>query len=215
MSVRTSLLEAVARRRAAERPYRHWLLERVLPEAACAAIADLPFAPPPGDYPEGKREVHNAARAFFGPGAQRRFAVCREVAEGFQDPRVVAALEAACGRALAGGYLRIEYCQDLDGFWLEPHTDISAKLLTLQLYLTTGPGAEALGTDVYDAAGNLAKTVPAVHNTAFMFAPAGDTWHGFRRRPIAGVRRTLIVNYVASDWRSRHELAFPERPAGA
>jgi len=29
------------------------------------------------------------------------------------------------------------------------------------------------------------------------------------------VRRSLIVNYVKPEWRSRHELAFPERFAGA
>jgi hypothetical protein len=44
--------------------------------------------------------------------------------------------------------------------------------------------------------------------------PGADTWHGFRRRPIAGIRRSLIVNYVKSEWRSRHELAFPDRPIG-
>jgi hypothetical protein len=27
-----------------------------------------------------------------------------------------------------------------------------------------------------------------------------------------GIRRSLIVNYVKPDWRSRHELSFPDRP---
>ena len=45
--------------------------------------------------------------------------------------------------------------------------------------------------------------------------PASDTWHGFHKRPIAGVRRSLIVNYVKPEWRSRHELAYPDHAAGA
>lgn len=39
-----------------------------------------------------------------------------------------------------------------------------------------------------------------------------DTWHGFGKRPIGGIRRSIIVNYVKDEWRSRHELAYPDRP---
>ncbi|MGD0186545.1 MAG: hypothetical protein ABSC25_15020 [Roseiarcus sp.] len=42
-----------------------------------------------------------------------------------------------------------------------------------------------------------------------------DAWRGFRRRPVDGVRRSLIINDVKPEWRSRHELAFPDRFAGA
>ena len=30
----------------------------------------------------------------------------------------------------------------------------------------------------------------------------------------AGLRQSVIVNYVVPEWRSRHELAFPEEPVG-
>ena len=33
---------------------------------------------------------------------------------------------------------------------------------------------------------------------------------GKAERPIAGVRKSIIVNYVGPEWRSRHELAFPD-----
>jgi hypothetical protein len=46
---------------------------------------------------------------------------------------------------------------------------------------------------------------------SLIFIPAADTWHGFHRRPINGVRRSLIVNYVKPEWRPRNELAFPDR----
>ena len=52
-------------------------------------------------------------------------------------------------------------------------------------------------------------------NGGFVFVPGSDTWHAFHRRPIHGVRRSLIINYVRPEWRSRHELAYPDRAAGA
>ena len=39
-----------------------------------------------------------------------------------------------------------------------------------------------------------------------------NTWHSFQERPIDGVRRSLMVNYVKDEWRSTHELSFPEQP---
>jgi hypothetical protein len=71
------------------------------------------------------------------------------------------------------------------------------------------PDDAALGTDLYDAALSLVARAPFRPNLGLVFIPAADTWHGFARRPIIGIRRSLIVNYVKGDWRSRHELAFP------
>lgn len=45
-----------------------------------------------------------------------------------------------------------------------------------------------------------------------IFIPGSDTWHGVEKRNFAGVRKSIIVNYVKPEWRSRHELAYPERP---
>jgi hypothetical protein len=61
---------------------------------------------------------------------------------------------------------------------------------------------------------NLVATAPYRRNRGLIFIPAADTWHGFHRRPIDGVRRSLIVNYVRSEWRSRLELAYPQSPIG-
>ncbi|MFY7958508.1 MAG: 2OG-Fe(II) oxygenase, partial [Elsteraceae bacterium] len=124
------------------------------------------------------------------------------------------AFETLCGVSLAGGYLRVEYCLDSKGFWLEPHTDIGAKLFTHLIYLSTGPGSEAWGTDLLRPDGELVARAPATPNSGLIFIPASDSWHGFAPRPIEGVRRTLIVNYVREEWRARHELCFPEQPVG-
>ena len=57
------------------------------------------------------------------------------------------------GCTLGGSFLRIEYCLDTDGFWLEPHTDIGAKLFTMLVYLSDHPEAEDWGTDIMDCVG--------------------------------------------------------------
>ena len=112
---------------------------------------------------------------------------------------------------LTGASLRIEYCLDTDGFWLEPHTDIGAKLFTMLIYLSNEPGCDAWGTDLYHTAQRWVATTPYRRNCGFIFIPGPDTSHGVECWPIRGVRRSLIVNYVAPEWRSRHELAFPDR----
>jgi len=196
------------------RPFRHWLLEGALPDAACAAIDALPVAPPRIADTLGRRETNNSTRLFFGQEQIARYPVCAEIASALQSEAVTGRIAALCGVALGGAYLRIEYCLDTDGFWLEPHTDIGAKLFTMLVYLSAEPGSEAWGTDILDADMNLVATAPYRRNCGLVFIPAADTWHGFHRRPIEGVRRSLIVNYVRNEWRSRHELAYPQSPVG-
>ena len=45
-------------------------------------------------------------------------------------------IEKVFGTDLEGTYLRIEFAQDIDGFWLEPHTDLGVKAFTMLLYLS-------------------------------------------------------------------------------
>jgi hypothetical protein len=210
--VASSFLASLDRSDCGTYPFRHWLLDRVLPSRTCAAIDALHIAPPSIEDTLGKRETHNSTRLFFGEQQRRSYPVCDEVAAGLQSNAVVHQLQVLCEVALAGSYLRIEYCLDTDGFWLEPHTDIGAKLFTMLIYLSDDPGSEAWGTDLLDGPGKLVATTPYQRNFGVIFIPAADTWHGFHRRPINGVRRSLIVNYVKPEWRARHELAFPERP---
>ena len=79
------------------------------------------------------------------------------------------------------------------------------------VYLSKGPEALGWGTDIYD--GDLARvgTLPHEFNCGMIFIPGKDTWHGFRKRPIDGVRKLMIINYVKDEWRARNELAFPDR----
>ena len=197
-------------------PFRHWLLSDILPVAVCDRIDALPARAANIDDTLGKRETHNSSRLFFGLDNRRRHPVCDALAAGFQSAAAVERIERLCEIELRDkSHLRIEYCLDTDGFWLEPHTDIGAKLFTMLVYLSTEPGSEEWGTDILDANLNLVAVAPYARNGGLIFVPGSDTWHGFHRRPIKGVRRSLIINYVKPEWRSRHELAYPDRTAGA
>jgi hypothetical protein len=138
--------------------------------------------------------------------------VCEAVAQAFQDRRVTSHVEKAFGTNLAGTYLRIEFAQDIDGFWLEPHSDLGVKVFTMLLYLSKDPSHRDLGTDIYDSNKTRVGRSPFTSNAAMIFVPADNTFHGFEKRPIEGVRTSLIINYVTNEWRAREQLAFPEAP---
>jgi len=211
---RDHVLAALERAVAEPAPYPYWLLSDVFDPATCDAIATLPFAPAGVRETYGKRDSHNESRVYFDAANRARFGVCARVAEAMQDPEVVAAVERRCGVDLRGTNLRIEYTQDIDGFWLEPHTDIGVKKFTMLVYLSRDPRLVDCGTDIYDAGKTLVRRAPYVFGAGLIFIPGSDTWHGFARRPIPGVRKSLIINYVGPEWRARHELAFPDRPVG-
>ena len=206
--IRRALLNATA----VHSPFPHWLPRDVLPFGLREAIRLLPFSPLMPEQASGKRETYNSARIFMSETNRRRFVVCDTLANAFQDEATVGLLEDLTGARLAGAFVRIEYCLDTDGFWLEPHTDIGAKLLTFLIYLSDHPSADNWGTDIMDANGHVLRRAPGEQNHGLIFVPGPDTWHGFVKRPIYGVRRSLIVNYVKPEWRSRHELAFPDQP---
>src|SRR5260370_10135266 len=151
-AVVSQILACLAASRCEPAPFRHWLLDGVLPDAACAAIDELPVAAPCIADTLGKRETNNSTRLFFNAEQIARHPICAAIASGLQSDAVTGRLASMCGVALGGAHLRIEYCLDTDGFWLEPHTDIGAKLFTMLVYLSEEPGCEAWGTDILDPA---------------------------------------------------------------
>ena len=140
---------SVARRATFEAPYRHYLLEDLFPADVADALADLPFA-----APDARRRLRPARAAqrlaqLFrcgGDGALSRHAGGRGGAAVAAIVRLIAESFAA---PIDDTFLRLEYAQDVDGFWLEPHTDLGVKKFTCLIYLSDGPGHEKLGTDIY------------------------------------------------------------------
>jgi hypothetical protein len=196
-------------------PYRHWLVSSVFPARIAGALRTLPFARPHLGGVSGKRELHNDQRHYFSAANNARFEVCQAVADAFQSVDVVKAIEATCGVDLSRTYVRLEYAQDVDGFWLEPHTDLGVKRFTMLIYLQDSAEQADLGTDIYRAPGLWVKRPPFDDNTALVFVPGRDTWHGLERRPIPGVRKSVIMNYVTEAWLARDQLAYPETPVRA
>lgn len=209
---RDSFLKALDGSQRVTKPYRHWLMQDILPLDQAEALHVLPVPAPTGLVYSGRRETNNNTRYYFNAEAQARFPAVRALAEAFQDARTIASIEAECGIDLTGTNLRLEYCQDTEGFWLEPHTDIGVKQYTMLIYLSKGPGSEDWGTDVYDNDMKWVHRAPSLFNSGLIFIPGTDTWHAVDRRPIDGVRKSIIINYVAPEWRARHELAYPETP---
>ena len=210
----TSFLRALEGAREDEWPFRHWVLHGVLDAETLVGLKEWPHAAPEVSYTLGRREENNPTRRYVDADAIECYRPAKALAEAFQDARVVSAIEAECGARLAGTNLRIEYAQDSEGFWLEPHTDIGVKAFTMFVYLDDGEEPRDWGTDFFSDGSTHAKRLPFVDNSAVIFVPSDNTWHGFLPRKIEGVRRSLIVNFVTSEWRNRHELAYPDEPVG-
>jgi len=203
---------AVRESQRADQPYRHWKLKDVFPIDLCTGILTLPIAPPVLGKTDGTRNTYNASRCFITPALRAKFPTCQALSEALQRPEVARLMAETCHIPVVGSYLRMEYMQDTDGAWLEPHRDIPEKLFSMVIYLFTGPDAGEWGTDIYDADVRWIGRSAGEFNSGVIFVPGPATWHGFDPRPIVGVRRLMEINYARSDWRDREQLAFPDRP---
>jgi hypothetical protein len=198
-----------------ETPYRHWLWRQVLPDDTAKALSVLPFPKPDLHGLSGKRELHNDSRQYFDAANNRRFAVCDQVSRLFQAEETVKLLQDHTGADLSDTNVRIEYTLDADCFWLQPHTDLGVKRITILFYMPDGPDQQHLGTDIYSDENTWCSRPAFDWNTAVAFVPSGNTYHGFEKRQIPRVRRTVIINYVTQDWLAREQLAYPTQPVRA
>ena len=207
--VASTFLDCLAQAAHATQPFDYWLLQDALPPMDVDAIAGLPIAPPADVQFNGRRETNNSSRIFFSPENQAVYPVCRRVADGFKDRRVMTAIEKATGTDLSDTQLRIEYCQDAPGFWLEPHTDIRVKKFTMLVYLLDDPALALAGTDIHEGPPEhrYVCTAPYGRNRGVIFIPGDTSWHGVGHHPLKKLRKSVIINYVASSWRDRWELA--------
>ena len=207
--IESSFISALKSARRIMSPYRHWLLDNTLPKIIAHDLASLPFDPPMAMKHDGRRESNNSKRVYFNPDNQKQFPLIAAFTDAFDSKAIRDLLKVETGAQLDDARLRVEYCQDTGDFWLEPHTDIAVKRFTMLIYLSDNPALANCGTDVYDASSDhaLVHTAPYVFNGGLIFVPGPDTWHGFSRREIKGIRKSLIINYVGAEWREKWELA--------
>lgn len=210
--IKAAVRASVRARRSFDAPYRYFLIDDLFPAAVADELAALPFRAPGLDGLSGKRELHNDTRRYFDAATNAEFPVMGRVAEALQATDIVSEIAGAFEAPIDDTFLRLEYAQDVDGFWLEPHTDLGVKKFTCLIYLSDGPGHDTLGTDIYASKERHVGSSPFLRNSAMVFVPGSDTWHGFEKRPIEGVRRSVILNYVTHDWRAREQLSYPEAP---
>jgi hypothetical protein len=204
-------IEVLRRARILETPYRRWALTNVFPEALCTAILVMPIVPPMLGVTDGTRDAYNAKRTFFTPALRKDYPCIEALSQALMLPAVARQIGETLEFDPNGKYLRGEYIQDTDGAWLEPHRDVPEKIFSMVVYLCTGPNTREWGTDIYDNDKCWVGRSSSEFNTAAIFKAGPNTWHGFDKRPIIGVRRLMEINYVR-DWRDRGQLAFPETP---
>jgi hypothetical protein len=194
-----------------ETPYRRWALTDSFPEALSAAVALLPIVPPMLGATDGTRDAYNARRTFFTPKLRSEYPTCENLCQALMRPDVARQLSQTLEFDADGTFVRVEYIQDTDGMWLEPHRDVPEKIFSMVLYLCTGPHTKDWGTDIYDDNKQWVGRSSSEFNTSAIFKAGRNTWHGFDKRPIIGVRRLMEINYVR-DWRDRDQLSFPDTP---
>jgi hypothetical protein len=211
----TALRESLTAADVSDEPYRHWIWRKVFPQDVASAVSSLPFPKPDLHGVSGKRELHNDSRHYFDATNNRRFPVCDKIARLFQADETVSLLQKHTGADLSDTNVRIEYTLDAECFWLEPHTDLGVKRITVLLYFPDAPDQLDLGTDIFRDPDTWFCRPPFEWNSALTFVPGANTYHGFLKREIPRIRRTVIVNYVTQDWRAREQLAYPTIPVRA
>ena len=174
----TAALKTAARNDA---PYRHWVMTDVFPRDVVQAMQALDFPLQELKGVSGKREFHNDSRHYFDQSNIAAYPVTAAAANAFQTPRMARYIQDFFDIDLEGAFLRLEYAQDTTGFWLQPHTDLGVKLLTVLIYLSDGPGHATLGTDIYADDKKWAARSP--------FSPA---WHSCQElTPTTDLNRAL------------------------
>ena len=193
-------------------PYTHWQLQDIFPVEVVDTLLALQVEQGGMDYRVGRREINNSQRVYFDAKRRETTPVCDAIARLFQSQDTVTAIKKIYGCDINKTYLRIEFAQDTDGFWLEPHTDLGVKKFTMLVCLSRDKTSHSWGTSIYADSQSSFSNTPYKSNCGLIFRPSPSTWHGFAKRPIDGVRKSLIINYVTNEWRARDELAFPDTP---
>jgi len=188
-------------------PFTHWVFNKVFTENIVEELSNINLKPLKYQKQNGTREINNAARFFLNNDNCLKYPIFKSVVNIFQQKNNIIKLENISGSNLQKGKLRIEYAMDEGDFWLEPHLDIKEKLLTFLIYLSGDPGSDQWGTTLYNSDLTYHSQVPYRKNLGFMFVAGNNTWHGFEKQKIDGIRKCLIINYVTNDWKSIHELA--------
>ena len=183
-------------------PFKHWEVLNVLPEELTDQILAVRIPRTEGFSYDGTRASDSQVRPggtpprrmFIDKTTKEAYPFFQDLVDALLSQPVIDVVNNKFGLDTAGLYLRVEYINDFDGFFLDPHKDIVEKRFSMLLFLGEGP--EHMGTDFYDADLKVVKTVSFKHNNAYVFLPGDDTWHGLEKKSIPDRRCSLLINYV-------------------
>jgi hypothetical protein len=189
--------------------------------AAAALIA--PAARPPGlDAPQSCRYLMPLSEERLATLPEPARSIWTGVAAALMDEAVKSRLfdlfaEDLCrrfrtdraGLAAMPAYPRPSLIRDLSGYWLEPHPDSPAKIVTMQLYLARDDRQRALGTSLYrrhlfdmrnlvslDHLFERVVQMPFLPNSGYAFPVSRRSWHGREAVPEAlGERHSILLFY--------------------
>lgn len=177
-------------------PFPHIVVPRFVPPTSLQAVlASLPDIPGGGSYPPSALRLRGAAAELINEleGPRLREAIATRFDLDLDDSLTMLTMR---GRT-----------REKDG---QIHTDSTAKLVTILLYLNpaTADWAKQDGClrllrgpdDIED----YAVEVPPVDGTLLAFPNGPTTYHG--HRTFVGRRYAIQLNYMASGAKARHEL---------
>jgi SM-20-related protein len=164
----------------------------VEPTNASAVLADFPPIAYPGLLP--------VEATHFGPHF-------RDLIEELQSENVARAFSEKFDIDLVGRATMVTVrgrCQQRDG---RIHTDSEAKLVTALLYFNDGwdaPGGRLRLLRRPDDLNDIIAEVPPGSGTLVAFRRSDCSFHG--HEPFVGVRRYVMINWMASTFAARREL---------
>ena len=132
-------------------------------------------------------------------------------------------LENQFNKDLSKTRLRVELLRNVKSHFLIPHCDCQEKKITLLIYCNMNNQPLDSGTDIYVKDGNdinsdslkrsfdnfkKVDSVDFINNTALIFSPGDNTWHGLDKNKTHDDRRLLQINWVSEEY-SVYPKCFP------
>jgi hypothetical protein len=191
-----------------EYPFKHWEISNCLNKNALDEISY-------SNIPDGNRAfdgtraadhtgggIDGKLRLFIDNENFNDYPNLTNVIKELQKKVVYQKIGKLINKNLKDSFVRLEIIGDKKGFWLQPHKDISEKLMTMMIWANPYKESESLGTDLYDNDFKLVKTIKYMHNNGYFFSSGQDTWHGLELKEIKKERRCIQINYVSfnTDW---------------
>ena len=174
-------------------PFTHYAVKDIFCEKELNEIRKIDLELHSGKL-DGER-ASNQNRFFITKSNIKNNFIFERIIDYFSRSGVIEMFEKESKNIIKGNYLRVEFLEDKESSWLEPHCDIEEKLLSLIIYLNDTDEDEKNGTVLYDEDMKKVKTVPFIDNSGFYFFAGKNTWHGLEPIKIKESRKAIMVNY--------------------